>query len=248
MKIIFLNFAIFCLALNVVTSKNLQNRYDGFKVFRVNIPNVAAVNVINNDLKDYVDIWAEPRIGHHSDIMVSPSDLAVVESKLKQAIMEYSIMVENVQELINAEKVPANKKTMVSESADHPMTWTEYHSQDDMEAYMDYLVEKFPELVSIEEIGASYEGRTMRVLRICKGGTCGNKPGMWIDGGIHSREWVSPSTVTYIMKELVEKGNEYPSQIVDQIDWYILPVLNPDGYEYSRTSDRMWRKSRYIIH
>ena len=173
MKTLFLCLTIFCFALNAVTSKNLHNRYDDFKVFRVQILNDASVNVINNDLQDYVDIWAEPRIGHYSDIMVSPRDLAVVESKLTEANLEYSVMVENVQKLIEAEKGSANKKTMVSESNDHPMTWTEYHSQDDMEAYMDYLVEKFPELVSIEEIGASYEGRTMRVLRICKGGTCG---------------------------------------------------------------------------
>lgn len=25
---------------------------------------------------------------------------------------------------------------------------------------------------------------------------------------------------------------------------YILPVMNPDGYEYSHTKDRMWRKNR----
>ena len=28
------------------------------------------------------------------------------------------------------------------------------------------------------------------------------------------------------------------------VDWYIAPLLNPDGYEYSHTSDRMWRKNR----
>lgn len=28
------------------------------------------------------------------------------------------------------------------------------------------------------------------------------------------------------------------------MDWYILPVLNPDGYEYSHEYDRMWRKTR----
>ena len=67
---------------------------------------------------------------------------------------------------------------------------------------------------------------------------------MWIDGGIHSREWVAHATAMWIMKELVENGAQYPSEIVDQLDWYILPVLNPDGYEFSRTDNRMWRKSR----
>ena len=25
---------------------------------------------------------------------------------------------------------------------------------------------------------------------------------------------------------------------------FVLPVVNPDGYEYSRQHDRMWRKTR----
>ena len=34
-----------------------------------------------------------------------------------------------------------------------------------------------------EVIGYSFEGRKMQVIKICKGG-CGNKPAIWIDGGI----------------------------------------------------------------
>merc|ERR1719295_1502917 len=112
--------------------------------------------------------------------MVSPSDLSLVEQKLKSENMAYSIMVENVQSLMDAELVPAEGHKELSTG--HPMDWTEYHSQDDMEAYMDYLVETYPDLVSIDDIGTSYEGRPMRVLKICKGGSCGQKPAMWIDG------------------------------------------------------------------
>lgn len=31
---------------------------------------------------------------------------------------------------------------------------------------------------------------------------------------------------------------------MDQYDWYLIPVMNPDGYEYSHTTDRLWRKNR----
>ena len=31
---------------------------------------------------------------------------------------------------------------------------------------------------------------------------------------------------------------------VDKYDFYIFPVVNPDGFVYSQTSDRMWRKNR----
>ena len=68
---------------------------------------------------------------------------------------------------------------------------------------------------------------------------------MWIDGGIHAREWISPATVTWMLKELVENDAAHPD-LTEKMDWYILPIVNPDGYAYSRIEDRnrMWRKTR----
>ena len=121
------------------------------------------------------------------------------------------------------------------------MNWLEYHSQDDIESYLDYLVENY-DFAQTETIGESYEGRKMRVLKICKE-ACGSKPAMWIDGGIHAREWITPAVATWIIKELIEEDSSHP-ELTDNLDWYILPIVNPDGYEFSRTEDRIWRKSR----
>jgi murein tripeptide amidase MpaA len=56
-----------------------------------------------------------------------------------------------------------------------------------------------------------------------------------LSAGIHAREWISPATVTYIINELV---NNYDAnkEVADAYDWYILPVHNPDGYEYTYTN------------
>ena len=84
----------------------------------------------------------------------------------------------------------------------------------------------------------------MRLMKICKGG-CGNKPAMWIDGGIHAREWIAPAAVMYMIKQLTEDvgGQE---DLIDNLDWYILPCVNPDGYAWTQdpNGDRMWRKTR----
>ena len=46
---------------------------------------------------------------------------------------------------------------------------------------------------------------------------------------------------TYLINELLEgKGRPF----LDQFNFHILPLANPDGYEYSRNFDRMWRKTR----
>lgn len=63
-----------------------------------------------------------------------------------------------------------------------------------------------------------------------------------MDGGMHAREWISPATVTYIINEIVEGHEDLPQHMRDT-DFYILPVANPDGYEYTFTSDRLWRKN-----
>lgn len=61
-----------------------------------------------------------------------------------------------------------------------------------------------------------------------------NNPIILIDGGIHAREWIAPAVVLYVLQQLVE--NEENSALLDGIDWYLLPVLNPDGYEFSHTT------------
>ena len=64
-----------------------------------------------------------------------------------------------------------------------------------------------------------------------------------IFSGIHAREWISPAVVTYMMRELTENitGQQ---ELVDELDWYIVPSVNPDGYAYTWSDDRLWRKTR----
>ena len=47
-----------------------------------------------------------------------------------------------------------------------------------------------------------------------------------------------------ILRDIVEKSNTSYSSLLSSLDIYLLPLLNPDGYEYSRTTDRLWRKVR----
>ena len=57
------------------------------------------------------------------------------------------------------------------------------------------------------------------------------------------REWISPATCSYIAREMVENSSKY-KLLLQTFDVYIMPSMNPDGYEYTRTRDRMWRKTR----
>lgn len=59
-------------------------------------------------------------------------------------------------------------------------------------------------------------------------------PTIFIDAGIHAREWVATPAALYIINQLVE--NPENARLFQNVNWAIIPALNPDGYEFSRSS------------
>lgn len=67
-----------------------------------------------------------------------------------------------------------------------------------------------------------------------------------IEANIHAREWISGSAATYLLNELLRSNDPDIQFLAQNVDWHILPISNPDGYEYSRTDNRNWRKTRSV--
>ncbi|XP_037775687.1 zinc carboxypeptidase A 1-like [Penaeus monodon] len=67
-----------------------------------------------------------------------------------------------------------------------------------------------------------------------------NKPVVLMEGGAHAREWISPAVATYLAQQLADSGKSF----LKRVTVILVPVLNPDGYEFSHTADRLWRKNR----
>ena len=63
---------------------------------------------------------------------------------------------------------------------------------------------------------------------------------------IHAREWATCATCTWIVDQLANGygSNAEITALVDQYDWKFVPISNPDGYVYTWTTDRLWRKNR----
>jgi len=219
--------------------------FNDFQVFRAEPKNREEADFLHSlrMTATHYDFWTEVRVGGAVDIMVPQEKREELLTELEDRDIKHSLHIQNVQELIEKEKIPAapERWQMTRMAPRHAMTWTEYHSLEDMYTYLDYIEAEF-DFVTTEEIGQSGEGRPMRVAKICRG-ECGSKPAVWIDGGIHAREWVSPAATTWMLKELVENDADHPD-LLDNADWFILPSANPDGYDWSRNHNRMWRKTR----
>ncbi|XRB23838.1 zinc carboxypeptidase [Pseudoscourfieldia marina] len=109
------------------------------------------------------------------------------------------------------------------------------------------LVDFVPNWLGMGEgvVGVSVENRKIYALRI---GSASAPSAVYIQGGIHAREWLSPGGVLGLLHMVAQPTfrNSFPevAEHFSKCAWYVVPMVNPDGYEYSHTTSRMWRKNR----
>ncbi|XP_034037853.1 carboxypeptidase O-like [Thalassophryne amazonica] len=69
-----------------------------------------------------------------------------------------------------------------------------------------------------------------------------------MDCGIHAREWIAPAFCQYLVRQILQTNKTDPNmhEMMKNMDFYITPVLNIDGYMFSweNETNRLWRKSR----
>lgn len=120
--------------------------------------------------------------------------------------------------------------------------WTSYWTNAEINEFMDGLVQQYPNYVTPINIGQSHEGRDIKGVKVNIGG--GVKKAVVLEGTFHAREWISAATTTWILNELLTSSDPEIQTIARDFEWHIVPVSNPDGFVYTHTTDRNWRKNR----
>ncbi|XP_076167268.1 carboxypeptidase B isoform X2 [Ptiloglossa arizonensis] len=196
-----------------------------------------------NDLRDLGDtepedikFWTQPVYNKTTDVVVAPDLVPDVRTFLRDRGINFKVLIPDIQKTIAHQnpKMSKEQREDLVTSQGHTMTWKRYHRYGDIVRYLEYLAFKYPKMVELITIGHSYEGQPIKMVKISTGR---NKEGM------HAREWIGSAVATYILSQLVEKNASY-AKLLDNSDWMILPVVNPDGYEFTHTGDRLWRKTR----
>ncbi|XP_006205284.2 carboxypeptidase O [Vicugna pacos] len=124
-------------------------------------------------------------------------------------------------------------------------SYNRYHPMEEVYQWMSQIREKYTEVVTQHFLGMTYESRPMYCLKISQPSDNPKKI-IWMDCGIHAREWIAPAFCQWFVKEILQnyKDNSRIRRLLKNLDFYVLPVLNIDGYIYTWTTDRLWRKSR----
>ncbi|XP_004764301.1 carboxypeptidase O isoform X1 [Mustela putorius furo] len=124
-------------------------------------------------------------------------------------------------------------------------SYTKYHPMEEIYQWMVQITEKYSGVVTQHFLGMTYEIRPMYYLKISQP-SANHKKIIWMDCGIHAREWIAPAFCQWFVKEILQNYKDNPriGRLLRNLDFYVLPVLNIDGYVYTWTTDRLWRKSR----
>lgn len=205
------------------------------RVHRIEVGSKDDLNVLLRFTDKYnVDLWSTPGLGP-VDVMI-PEHLARHFVRLP---LISSVLIDDVDALI-AEEAERMKRNAERKAG----FFEEYQTLDAIYEWVYDFAETYPSLVSTFVIGTSYENRDILGIKIRA--NRGATKEFFFNGGIHSREWVSPPTVLYMANELVTKYgvDSNVTAIVNSLDITIIPVLNPDGYVYTHNGDRLWRKNR----
>ena len=112
------------------------------------------------------------------------------------------------------------------------------------------LAKSMPGVARYHVIGRSLENRPIGALEIALESRNGEpRPEIYLQCGIHAREWVTPLLGLNLARHLMQGAQ---SDLLRRIRIWLVPMLNPDGYEFSRISPRpqgpgdeaLWRKNR----
>ncbi|WP_236035035.1 M14 family zinc carboxypeptidase [Alkalihalobacterium elongatum] len=155
---------------------------------------------------------------------------------------EYDILVDDLNTPVQSD-LQKNEIFSIQSATER----TDYRTLADFFNEIEEIEKKYPNLVNVEVIGHSVKGDPIHAIEISTTpGINDGKPESVHMASVHAREWPSGELAMDLAWYLVDNygKDEQVSHIVDNIRTWIIPMVNPDGFHYSRSGEyRMWRKN-----
>jgi len=126
------------------------------------------------------------------------------------------------------------------QAADWYLRWRTYETRI---AKLETLVAACDGKASLEQIGASVEGRPIWAVRFRGAGWTPGAARVVVDFELHPREWIVGMAGIYAVEKTCEALRAQPDWLANT-EVVFAPAMNPDGSIWSETDNRMWRKNR----
>jgi len=184
-----------------------------------------------------LDVWSTNIALGWADVMIPPHLTASIDSLFPNC--PHYISIQDVQESIDESERERAQYRSSKRALEQDEIFADFQEYGAIIQWLQVQASKHPSHERFS-IGNSYEGTPIYGIHL---GKTGNKPVIVIQCGIHAREWITPTHCLWIVDQLVntdpQRGN-----LLAQYEFVIVPVLNVDGYDFSHTSNRLWRKNR----
>ncbi|KAF9524324.1 putative carboxypeptidase [Crepidotus variabilis] len=250
-------FALFLPALPALSSPvhDTSTLYDNVKVMRIPTGNVTEA-LTQLVAQHGLTLWTlHPQPQSHLDVEVpSPKYSGFIQDVtdvLDTGGIDHALvtMHENLGESIRRESentFSAQDLKLEAGALAGPEWFNAYHPYADHLTFLDDLVTTFPKNAKIVSSGRSIGGRDIKGINIFGSSGSGTKPAVIWHGTAHAREWIGTMVTEYLAYNLlINYANTTDiKSYVDKYDFYIFPIVNPDGFVYTQTTDRLWRKNR----
>src|SRR6478735_478509 len=111
------------------------------------------------------------------------------------------------------------------------------------------LASRYPDMVKEETIGQSILGQPIKAFKLTAGARStrdGSRPVTLFESTQHAREWISAEVNRRLFAWFIDhRGDRDVKRLLQQNEVWFIPMMNPDGYDYTFTSaeTRLWRKN-----
>lgn len=132
-------------------------------------------------------------------------------------------------------------RSVTPSTEEYVETYSKYYDYFELTQRLQSLAQRHPGIATLSSIGESSQGRELWVMRITKDPDTDapGKPKFKYVGNMHGDETVSRQVLVYLVEYLLSKYGEEPriTELVNTTDIYIMPSMNPDGFERSKEGD-----------
>uniref|UniRef100_A0A914I7C9 ShKT domain-containing protein n=1 Tax=Globodera rostochiensis TaxID=31243 RepID=A0A914I7C9_GLORO len=250
-----------------ISTDKSKSAVDGrYKVYQIRPDSEEQLVELNKmEQQGTIDFWRPPpSVNATGDVMVDAlrNGRHFLEF-LREFQVEAKVLVDDLSKLIEEKETGPSAHTKLAKNGPilrdnfdrfdaFGLRMGDYHSFAELLAFMQNVQNAMPNRAQLRTIGWTAEGRPLQGIQF---GNPSDKsrPVVWIDAGIHAREWTAVHTaayfIFYIANQIRLGQDQRLLKCLERLDVLVLPCINPDGYEFTRSEPRnpavrMWRKNR----